>query len=250
MTIFEISPRWQELLKGQGLVTFEALWEAPTKPFKSKKDREIALLELGDERFFLKRYFRFPLFGFLKSGAEREWWAAKELSVHGFHVPEPVAFGLERGLRRHRALSLFREVPGKRLEDLFKESPELFRKLLPPLVETAARFHALGFSHQDFYLCHLFWDGKRLFMIDLQRVRRARKIKPYWVIKDLAELFYSARQILGPGTREFEKAFLEAYFHYHPWLSEEKRLIKLEKKIAKIAAHDAKLKARRKDASL
>jgi len=247
MTILEIRPRWQELLKTQGLVTFEALWEAPIRRFKSKKDREIGVLELGGKRFFLKRYFRLPLFGLLSSGAEREWWAARQLLNYGFQVPEPVAFGLERGLRRHRALSLFREAPGSRLEDLFKETPEVFHTLLPSLVEIAARFHALGFSHQDFYLCHLFWDGKRIFIIDLQRVRRSRKIKPYWVIKDLAELFYSARRVLGPQSSAFEEAFLKAYLRYHPWLSEEKCLIKLKKKIAKIAAHDAKLKAKRKE---
>ncbi len=245
MRIFEIEPAWREILAGAGLASFEALWKVPARAFKVKRDREIRLLELDGRRLFLKRYFRFGCLE-LRTGAEREWWAARELARRGFGVPEPVAFGLERGIRPRRALSVFLEAPGVRLEDLFRDSPDSFRELIPPLVETAARFHAQGFSHQDFYLCHFFWDGTRLVMIDLQRVRWARKPKPRWIIKDLAELFYSARQVLGPDSGEFEQIFLEGYTRFHPWLGTPSMLKKLEKKIGRIAAHDAKLRARRR----
>ncbi len=243
MRIFEIEPSWREILAGAGLASFEALWEVPARVFKIKREREIRRLEVSGRRLFLKRYFRFGALEF-RTGAEREWWAARELSRRGFGVPEPVAFGLERGIRPRRALSVFLEAPGVRLEDLLRDSPGSFRELIPPLVETAARFHAQGFSHQDFYLCHFFWNGHRLTLIDLQRVRWAGRPKPRWIIKDLAELFYSARELLGPEAGEFEARFLEGYLRFHPWLKSPSMLKKLEKKIRRIAAHDARLKAR------
>ncbi len=243
MKTLEILSPWRSLLKRAGLSTFEALWRVEGLPFKRKPDREILLLEVSGRRLFLKRYFRFGLRDF-RCGAECEWWAARELLREGFSVPEPVAFGIERKLWPKRALSLFCEARGRRLEDLFREDPESFRGVLPVLINTAARFHALGFSHQDFYLCHLFWDGERLTLIDLQRVRRARKPRARWIIKDLAELFYSARNVLGEEAEEFEALFLEGYFREHPWLNTPSMLNKLEKKIRRIAAHDAKLKTR------
>ncbi|QJA06641.1 hypothetical protein FVE67_07475 [Thermosulfurimonas marina] len=243
--IFEIVPGWREKLAGCGLERFEAFWGEVGRPFKVKPDREIRLLEVRGQSLFLKRYFRFGALEFV-CGAEREWWAVKELSRRGFSVPEPVAFGLERGLRPRRAFSLLSAAPGRRLEDLFREEPEVALRLAWPLAAFAARFHALGFSHQDFYLCHLFFDGRRFFLIDLQRLRQSEGLRFRWIIKDLAELFYSAREVLGESSAEFEKRFLSEYGRFHPWLESPKMLKRLEGKIRKIAAHDAKLKARQK----
>jgi len=241
----EIAPAWSRPLRRAGLAEFEAFWGRVGRPFKSKPDREIRLLEIEGRPLFLKRYFRFGWKERL-CGAEREWWAVRELSGYGFGVPEPVAFGLEKGLRPRRAFSLLAAVPGRRLEDLFQEEPEIALPLAPPLANLAARFHALGFSHQDFYLCHLFWDGSRFFLIDLQRVRRSESLRIRWIIKDLAQLFYAARGILGEDCREFERVFLQDYARYHPWIRAAKMLKRLESKIRRIAAHDAKIKARSK----
>ncbi len=247
MIRWELMESWREVLREAGLASFESLWNLKKVPFKRKKDREILRLELGERVFFLKRYFRLSWRERFFTWAEREWQAARTLAAEGFGVPEPVAMGVEVLLGwRKRALSLFREAPGKRLEDLLRENPSLVSEILEPLAETAARFHALGFSHQDFYLCHLFWDGQRIYLIDLQRVRRSRPPKTSWIIKDIAELFYSAREILGTYARDFEKDFLKLYARQHPWLLSEKGLTKLEKKVRRIARHDARLKARRK----
>ncbi|MBX6423967.1 lipopolysaccharide kinase InaA family protein [Thermosulfurimonas sp. F29] len=243
MRIFEIEPNWREVLEAVGLASFEALWETSFPPLKRKTDREILRFELAGRPLYLKRYFRFGWREF-RTGAEREWWAARELARRGFGVPEPVAFGLERNWRPRRALSLFVGAPGERLEDLLRRSPEAYREILPVLVETAVRFHGEGFSHQDFYLCHLFWDGGRLVLIDLQRVRRSERPRIRWIVKDLAELFYSARTVLGPVSPDFERDFLSAYARFHPWIQSPGVIKKIEKKIRRIAAHDAKLKAR------
>ncbi len=246
MKRLEVNPSWVPRLEAAGLKEFEDFWRYPAQSFKKKKDREILFFPLGERRLFLKRYHFSFWQGFQERGAGREWWAAQSLSKEGFAVPSPVALGVERGLRRRRAFSLFAEAPGERLEDLLRAHPQDYSRFLSPLVQTVARFHQQGYSHQDLYLCHLFWHEGEVVFIDLQRVRHTAGFKPRWIIKDLAELFYSARQILGPLASEFEREFLELYAAFHPWIRRSQSLIRLEKKIQRIARHDAKLQARKR----
>ena len=70
-------------------------------------------------------------------------------------------------------------------------------------------FHQTGFCHRDLYLCHVFADfdpaGRRPPVRTFRpRVRRMR-----WVIKDLAQLDSSARQI--GASRADRLRFLCAY---------------------------------------
>ena len=236
-----INPLFGGLLSQANLFTFEDFWSLKTTPFKKKKDREISLFQWEGKTFFLKRYFRIPLFG--PSGAEREWFGAQRLIRAGLKVPLPVSLGIQKNWFKGRAFSLFLQAKGKRLEDLFLQ--EGWRPFLKPLVQTATRFHLLGFSHQDFYLCHFFWDEaeKALTIIDLQRLRWRKNPPRRWIIKDLAELFYSARQTLDKNEYEaFREAFLFHYARYLPWIKKKKALEKLEKKIARITSHDRKRK--------
>ncbi len=241
-----INPAMSLTLSRLGLLTFEDFWSLRARPFKRKRDREIRTFTLDGKTYYLKRYFRLPRWG--KSGAETEWEGAFKLLRAGFSVPLPVCLGIERNFWRGRAFTLFQAARGQRLEDLFRK--ELSLKIVSRLAETAGRFHARGYSHQDFYLCHFFWDEKeqRLTIIDLQRLRWARSPKRRWIIKDLAELFYSARDILSSReARVFEEEFLKIYGSYLPWTREKTFWSRVERKIKRIARHDEKLKAKRLD---
>jgi len=239
-----VNPAMSLTLSRAGLLTFEDFWHLRARPFKRKKDREIRILTLDGKEYFLKRYFQLPRWG--RSGAEVEWEGAMQLLRRGFSVPLPVCLGIERKFLSGRAFTLFQAARGRRLEDLFREGLSL--RLVSRLADVAGRFHAQGFSHQDFYLCHFFWDedDERLTIIDLQRLRFSRTPRRRWVVKDLAELFYSAEQVLsGDDLELFREEFFAVYASHLPWVREKKVLRLIERKKRRIARHDRKLKAKK-----
>jgi tRNA A-37 threonylcarbamoyl transferase component Bud32 len=72
--------------------------------------------------------------------------------------------------------------------------------------------HRAGLHHQDLYLTHFLLredDDLRhgLHLIDLGRARCRKRLSTRWIVKDLAQLNYSAH-LLTPSQR---RRFLEAY---------------------------------------
>lgn len=241
-------------------LSWEDLWAHPElKPFKAKKDREILTLELGGEVFFVKRYFgpgvgvvKYILRGFRdKYGPENEWQQALFLKKLGIKAVEPVAFGIEHrsGIIK-RAIVVTLKLGGSRLEDLFREKADIDHKIkmVKKLAAFAGYFHSTGLSHQDFYLCHLFWSPQTedVSLIDLQRLRyyRGQNGQPRlnWVVKDLAQLDYSSRNVLNSEEyHRLKKSFLSVYKGYLPLISEPIIVRKIRKKVARISRHDQKL---------
>lgn len=101
--------------------------------------------------------------------------------------------------------------------------------LISAVADVAGRFHRQGFNHRDLYCCHFFIReasrGRFLVnLIDLQRVERRRWFRLRWVIKDLAQLAYSApRERL---TRTHRLAFIKQYLGVKKLRREDKRLIR------------------------
>lgn len=101
------------------------------------------------------------------------------------------------------------------------------RQLLAQAAEVARRFHAQGYNHRDFYCCHLFvrerpGDGFDVRLIDLQRVDFRRRFRSRWLVKDLAQLAYSApRDRVSCTDRMF---FLKTYLGVERLGAAEKRL--------------------------
>ncbi len=243
MKRLQTNPAFGQILARASLFTFDDFWSLRSQPFKKKPTREIRWVKLDGRGFFLKKYFKLPYWR--RGEAEVEWGGAFKLLKMGFSTPLPVAFGLEARLLAVRGFTMFQEAPGRRVEDWLRErfDPELVFHL----ARVAGRFHAAGFSHQDFYFCHFFWEPqeKRVTIIDLGRLRHSSSPRKRWVIKDLAELFYSARQTLSAEDLDsFKNIFWSEYKNWIPWATERGFLKRLEGKIKRIAQHDAKLKAR------
>ncbi|MFP3870721.1 MAG: lipopolysaccharide kinase InaA family protein [Syntrophobacteria bacterium] len=257
---FEIESSFVPDFKGFSL---EKLWSHPElKAFKAKKGREIFILQLAGKSFFVKRYYG-PASGFLsyivrgfrdKYGPENEWQKAVFLKRAGIRAVEPVAFGIERrcGIIK-RALTVSLKMEGDRLEDLLRSKMNLEEKssVVEKLAAFAGRFHALGLSHQDFYLCHLFWNTvtREVALIDLQRIRfhggSSRQPRLGWIVKDLAQLDYSASNVLsGEEYKELKKIFVTVYADYVPVITEPRVVDKIQGKVARIARHDQNLKAK------
>jgi heptose I phosphotransferase len=71
------------------------------------------------------------------------------------------------------------------------------RRLIREVATLAAKFHTLGYNHRDLYCCHFFIKEEvpgefQVNLIDLQRVQHRRRFRRRWLVKDLAQLSYSA----------------------------------------------------------
>jgi len=103
------------------------------------------------------------------------------------------------------------------------------RTLIDEVAMVAQRFHALGYNHRDFYCCHFFIRESRpgvfeVNLIDLQRVEHRRHLRRRWLVKDLAQLSYSA-----PGeqiSRTDQMAFIKRYLGVTKLRPSDKRFIR------------------------
>lgn len=106
--------------------------------------------------------------------------------------------------------------------------PDLNR-LIRQVAAIAGRFHRAGYNHRDLYCCHFFvkelprgrFDIK---LIDLQRVQHRRRFRRRWLVKDLAQLAYSAPRTRIKCTQKF--AFMRAYLGVDKLRPRDKRLIR------------------------
>jgi heptose I phosphotransferase len=101
--------------------------------------------------------------------------------------------------------------------------------LIRSVASTAARFHRLGYNHRDLYCCHFFIREPEpgLFqvnLIDLQRVEHRRRFRTRWIVKDLAQLAYSAPR--DRISRTHMMAFIKQYLDVKRLEPRHKRLIR------------------------
>lgn len=93
------------------------------------------------------------------------------------------------------------------LEDVCKRwrssgtTPPDVRPMIERLADVAARMHAGGCVHQDFYICHFLWRRDADVMsapwhlIDLHRMLQYRAVPTRLRVKDVAALFYSLCEV-------------------------------------------------------
>ena len=228
------------------------------------KERTIERLTLetagGPEICYLKRHvamsWRECLSSMVRlrrpvSPGRREWENILRFREAGLPTMVPVAAGDEaKGLRRGRSFSLTLEIKEASPLDRFIDenlSPAGFgfkRRLISGVADMARRMHGAGFSHRDFYLCHLFirprGDGDAaLNVIDLQRVGRRRRVTRHRLVKDLSALNFSAPP--SAVTRTDRLRFLLAYLGLDRPDARARRLAaRVDRKTRRIARHHEK----------
>lgn len=193
----------------------------------------------GHADFFLKRHRGFEVREALKllmsrapfkTAGRREWDNLLRLQALGIKTPRPVAVGEKRFLGfERRSFIITERIPGGApLDEYIKgrwsgelEGGALLEKraLLWDLGEVVRRLHNAGLTHMDLYLNHFFVSetpggDKELYLIDLQRMAKRWIFKRRWIVKDLAALLYSAREL--PLTRTDFARFFTAYFDGSP----------------------------------
>ncbi len=103
------------------------------------------------------------------------------------------------------------------------------KALIAEVARVARRFHEAGYNHRDLYCCHFFIKepeaGRFLVrLIDLQRVQQRRRFRRRWIVKDLAQLAYSAPRERVKCTHKM--AFVRAYLGVQKLRPRDKRLIR------------------------
>ena len=257
------------------LATFDALWNhaGGTVAKNLLKERTTTRIEVTDTQgeshaYFLKRHTRPPFKEYLKPllrltwpilGARPEWDAILRFHAAGIPTMTPVALGQSHGnsflltaaIEGCRKLS---HVMDELRVDAAHTQPPRPAGLLPRRAErpafastvrqsiarSARTMHAHGLHHQDFYLGHLMIpaSGKPdpLYVIDLGRVQHQKRLAQRWVVKDLAQLNYSAHG----ATRAERLRFMSEYLD-RPLTEADRPLIRrIATKTERIARHSKK----------
>ena len=252
------------LLRECALTSFESLYEfeGGTIAKNLLPERTTTRIELTDQddqqhAFYLKRHAPAPwkeqIKPFLRLtwpilGARNEWNAILHFIEIGIPTMTPVVLG-ESG---PRSFLMTQSIEGCEKLSHWMEShhadsnrngneddPET-DEIVDELAAIARSMHAVGMHHQDFYLTHLLRpmqnDNRKIHVIDLGRVRKRKHLAKRWIIKDLAQLNYSAHLF----SEKHRKRFLEAYLE-RPLQDIDRGFIRrIERKTAAIARHSRK----------
>lgn len=216
--------------------TFDALMQLQGKAFRDVKGRKTIQVQLAGKSYFLKQHFGVGwreivknLLSFKKPilGAMTEVHAIEKLGELGIATTPLVAYG-QRGSNPANLQSfvLTQDLGDiTSLEDLcsdWKLSPpeSKFKKaLIIEIAKLAARLHAAGLCHRDFYLCHLVMKKSELaegninlILIDLHRMLTDQPVGGRAAMKDIAGLYFSA---IDCGFNDSDWALFRQYYLPH-----------------------------------
>jgi len=201
---------------------------------------------------FLKRYQDIPKLKQLKDWLIRrkristmtcDLQPAENLRKLGINTPRTIAFGEEwDGLFEKRSFIITEKIPHS--VSLEEKLPDGFNRRRKNFIENLAafirKFHKTGCRHRDLYLCHIFCNPQSQFtLIDLNRVFKPPFFSERYLIKDLAQLYYSA---LGKiFTKTDRLRFFLAYLQKNKLSKNDRILIKkIKSKAQRMAKHDKK----------
>lgn len=200
--------------------------------YREVENRRTQRLVFGGQAYFLKQHFGVGWREIFKNllqlrlpvlSAKNEWHAIQHLTTLNIPTLTIAGYGC-MGLNpaRRQSFLLTDELTNAiSLEDLCQDwsrtSPNVAfkRALIREVARMARIMHSSGMNHRDFYLCHFLWDttspliAPRLHLIDLHRAQIHWKIPQRWVIKDLAGIYFSSKDI-GLTTRDGWR-FLKEY---------------------------------------
>lgn len=248
------SPHFRKLLQSSNLDSVDAV-SGTTNGYLMRRlpTRENWRLDLADDtgsgqRMYLKKHRERGLYWRLralfrlgpgKTAGRMEAENILQLWKAGIPNISLVAFGETLNANGElKSFLLTEDLAGfTQLDDYFDQRfPEIdqqrdleLRRLIENAGDVAARFHNAGFNHRDFYCCHFFIREREpgqfdVHLIDLQRVQRRRICRRRWLVKDLAQLAYSAsRRCVGPRERLW---FMKRYLGVTKLNSKHKRFIR------------------------
>ena len=210
---------------------YKTLAEMKGTVYRQAKGRKTLRFCLNDKGYFVKLHSGIGWGEVLKNlvrlrlpviGAGNEWRAISRLQELGVPTLHAVAYG-SRGWNpaSRQSFVVTEELTDTvSLEDFckdWKQNPpdlKLRRKLIEAVATISNTLHTHGVCHRDYYLCHFLlhrnaMERPRLSLIDLHRALVKNRLRRRWVIKDIAGLYYSARDI-GLSQRDLLR-FIRRY---------------------------------------
>lgn len=267
-----VNAEYAPLLQNNGLDTFASLmdFEGGHVAKNLLRQRVTTRFDLkhpnGETQgFYIKRHIRSPIKEYVKPlvrlrrpilGAKNEWEAILRFHEVGIPTMTPVAYGksgptsflVTAAIDGCIKLSdwVDRQFPVDQsggFED-WRDVPEHFitesHHLVNRVAGIARTMHQAGLHHQDFYLTHLLVpqtdSQSEIYVIDLGRVRQHDRLRSHWIIKDLAQLHYSARRLPGDTWQRF----LHSYFQRSLTPGDNAFIRRIKKKSQAIARHSRK----------
>jgi heptose I phosphotransferase len=217
---------------------FDAILDLHGEAVRTVAERSTIRVELAGRTYYIKRHYGVGWVEIFKNlltlkrpvlDAGNEYRAIEELSAAGVHTLSVAGFGIRgHNPARRQSFLITEELASiDSLEAVCLRWPENpprprdKRVLIERVAEIARRMHALGFVHQDFYICHFLLGGSGtedaqrfvaspICLVDLHRAHRYKNIPERWLIKDLAGLYFSTLDICL--TRRDVLRFLRIYF--------------------------------------
>lgn len=217
-----LSPTFADLWKGKN--PFEEVEKLDGEIYREIDGRTTLRFEIDGKGYFLKIHrgigwkeivknliqFRLPILG-----AENEWKAIDKLKSIDVDTMTYVAYG-KMGVNPAKQLSFIitEDLAGCiSLEDYFiavpkadRDSPKS-RELIVKLAHSVKVMHEHGVNHRDLYICHFLFDPKKasneqyLHVIDLHRAQIRNEVPYRWLVKDVASVIYSLKEVMLEDTQ-------------------------------------------------
>jgi len=193
---------------------FDQLMKMEGEVYRNQDGRKTQRVVIGGNPYFIKQYsgvgwgeifknliqFRQPVLG-----AKNEWQAIQALERIGIHVPKLAGYG-ERGWNpasKESFVLMEAVTDSPSLEEItqqWRQSPPSFEfkmQLIKEVAVISRKMHQHNINHRDFYICHFLYNPQiaRLYVIDLHRAQIRRWMPERWLIKDLAGLYFSSKDI-------------------------------------------------------
>jgi tRNA A-37 threonylcarbamoyl transferase component Bud32 len=255
-----VNAKFASVLKVNGFTTFDALMNDSGGDVAKNllRERITSRFSLRDSSgneltFYIKKHQPPPFREYVKPffrltwpilGAKNEWNAILRFHESGIATMVPAAFGEKKG----QSFVITQAVEGcEKLSEWMEtrlangsRDEEQTADIVNAVARIARQMHGAGLHHQDFYLTHLLCplndENSEIHVIDLGRARRLNGLSRRWIVKDLAQLNYSAHLF----SEEDRQRFLETYFGRPINASDKPLLRSIRHKTERIASHSRK----------
>lgn len=211
---------------------FDQVMSLRGEVFRDLEGRRTQRVILGKKSYFVKQHFGIGWKEIFKNllqlrlpvlGAKNEWLALQRLHDLGVPTMQVAGYGCRGFNPATRQSFLLTEELTQiiSLEDFCKNwqvSPPpagLKHALIREVARIARILHENGINHRDFYICHFLLSTSSpmmyptLYLIDLHRAQIRSGTPERWIIKDLAGLYFSSKDI-GLTSRDLWR-FIREY---------------------------------------
>jgi heptose I phosphotransferase len=256
-----VNREFAPLLQQHALTTFDAIanFAGGSVAKNVLRERTTTRLDLADadgtpRTLYLKRHLRPGAWELVKPllrltrpivGARNEWEAILRFHASGITTMVPVALGesgsrsflVTEGIAGCEKLTAWMQA---HRHSLCNGQLAALRDIVAGVADVARTMHAAGLHHQDFYLTHLMVPERGpttpIHVLDLGRVRFQPRLARRWIVKDLAQLNFSAAGVSASDRLRF----LRRYLGHRPTRNDRALVTRIVRKSRAIARHTQK----------